>query len=393
MNDLRLVLVSRRFWPLVGGAEKNMANLAVEFVRRGIPTTVLTARWDDAWTKQVVYRDVTVHRLPNPRRRAWGTFRYMRAVSRWLRRHRQQFDLVYVSMLKHDACAAVGVARHAPVPVVLRAEGGGKTGDCHWQQTANFGRRIKRRCLRADAFVAPSQNIAAELAGAGYASDRIVQIPNGVVFPIGADRVAKKAARSALAEADYQMALPEHAPLAVYTGRLMRSKGLINLVAAWRTVVQRWPNARLWLVGHGPDRGTLIDKIHHLELKARVILPGVFDDVGELLRAADLFVLPSHEEGMSIALLEAMATGLPIVATDIPGNRALITNEEHGLLFPPGNVQSLAESVHRLLDDPSLATRLAEAARQRVKDHFTIARSADEHEQLFRRLAAEVGDW
>ena len=157
-------------------------------------------------------------------------------------------------------------------------------------------------------------------------------------------------------------------------------------MAAWQPIVARWPNARLWLVGEGPFEKTLREWIDVRNLSGRVVLAGVFDNVDELLTAADLFVLPSLEEGMSLAMLEAMATGLPIVATDIPGNREIVTHGEHGLLVPPTDVHSLSTAIERLLDDRRLAARLANAARDRARQHFSVAETVDRHLELFEDL-------
>jgi glycosyltransferase involved in cell wall biosynthesis len=172
----------------------------------------------------------------------------------------------------------------------------------------------------------------------------------------------------------------------VYVGRLHAGKGLETLVRAWQIVVRRWRHARLWLVGSGPDRGRLVDLVHDLELQGKVILPGPFSDAQSTLLAADAFVLPSQEEGMSISLLEAMAARLPVVATDIPGNRPLVEHEKHGLLVPCGEPETLAAAIRRLFENRTWADRLATAARQRAEQEFSIRRVAEEHLELFSRL-------
>ena len=139
MKPLRSVLVTRRFWPLVGGAEMVMANLGAEFQQRGLPCQILTAQWETSWPVEVVHREVPVVRLRNPKQRIWGTLRYLRSLANWLKAHADEIDLVYVSMLKHDAYTGTRICRQLGIPVVLRAEGGGQTGDCHWQTTARFG--------------------------------------------------------------------------------------------------------------------------------------------------------------------------------------------------------------------------------------------------------------
>lgn len=386
MTSPRLVLVTRRFWPLVGGAEAMMANLAVGFRERGATATILTAQWQAEWPRTVDHQGVRVERLPQPRTRWLGTWRYMRALEARLLAGAKQTDLIYVSMLKHDAYAAISAARRAGVPVVLRAEGAGATGDVHWQLEARFGRRIKRQCARAAAFVAPSPAIERELIAAGYRRDRIHFIPNGVPVPPPRDPAQREAVRSWLARSQPGLYVHPGAKLAVYTGRLHAAKGLALLVEAWHTVVRHDPTARLWLVGEGPERPQLVRLIRELELNGNVVLAGAFDQVDDLLAAADLFVLPSLEEGMSLALLEAMAAGLPIVATDIPGNRLLIDSEQHGLLVPAAAPEALAEGIRRVLDSPEVAQAWGAAARARVEREFSLERCVTRHFELFESL-------
>lgn len=387
MSGPRVVLVTRRFWPLVGGAERVMANLGAELASRSLAITLLTARWQSDWPAEITYRQLPVVRLPNPPQRIWGTVRYMQALGRWLRAHRQRYDLVYVSMLKHDAYAALS-AVGGQAPVVLRAEGPGPTGDCRWQDEARCGRRIKRRCLTAPAVVAPSRSVERELVEAGYCGSRVHLVPNGIPIPPERGPGAKLAARNDLGAVSPALRLPPGAPLAVYTGRLDEAKGLGDLLGAWQAIAATWPQARLWLAGEGPYHTALEQEIRARELTGQVVLAGVFDSVDELLAAADLFVLPSWEEGMSVALLEAMAAGLPVVATDIPGNRDLVTGGRTGLLVPARDPARLADAIARLLTEPALGAALGAAARGRAASRFSVARMAERHLELFDRLLA-----
>ncbi|MEW4454678.1 glycosyltransferase family 4 protein [Bremerella sp. JC817] len=386
MTPLRLALVTRRFWPLVGGAEMVMANMAEELTRQGHHVQVLTAQWHPDWPKQISHRGIPVVRLPNPSVRGWGTVCYMMSLGRWLRTQQHELDGVYVSMLKHSAVVATSRLAGSKVPVVLRAEGSGDTGDCAFHDTANFGLRIRRYCQEADAFIAPSQQIFDEMLSAGFERERIRFIPNGV--RVGPLRTAedRRHARAALGAANPIMTLAESAPLVAFTGRLHPGKGLAKLVRAWPQVLQRFPAARLWLIGEGPQESELAAMIGAMGLQSRIILPGAFDTVEDVLAAADAFVLPSLHEGMSIALLEAMAANLPCVVSDIPGNRILIEPEETGLTFPVDDVQALADALIRILEDQQLSQALGSAARKRVIDHFSLTRTAEDHVSLFRSL-------
>ena len=347
-----------------------MANLAHALVERGVGVKILTAKWDDRWPDVLMHRSVEVIRLAHPSVRFLGTLRYMRAVRRWLRAYCDQYDLVYVSMLKHDAFAALGAVELRKTPVVLRAEGSGASGDVAWQRVDRFGGIIARRCRAASAFVAATETARDEMLSAGYPAERIRVIANGVSLPSERTTADQKAARRELAGAGPSRDATRGEPLIVYAGRLDVAKGLPELVAAW------------------PIRSELARQIERLALGGRVTLAGRFDSVQEFLRAADVFVLPSHEEMMSMALLEAMAMGLPVVASDIPGNRRLVDSRKHGLLFPKGDLDAIAVSILLSLDEPAMASKWGLAARERVHREFSLSEMAERHIELFDSLSS-----
>ena len=118
-------MISRRFWPLVGGAERAMAGLASQFHSEGHSVRFLTAQWESNWPSELVHREVPVTRLNHPKTKGWGTFRYMTHLKNWLKEHHTEYDAILVSMLKHDAYAATKTAHRFDIPVVIRAEGAG----------------------------------------------------------------------------------------------------------------------------------------------------------------------------------------------------------------------------------------------------------------------------
>lgn len=388
MKPPRLVLVVRRFWPLVGGAENAIANLADELTSRGCCVTVLTAKWH-VGPSEIHYRQVPVVRLSPAPRHAWSTIRYIQALGRWLRRHEDEYDLVYVSGLKHEAYAAMQAVSQRR-PVVLRAERAGRWGDCLWQIDAACGRRIKRRLMRAAALVGRTPAVQRELIAAGYPRDRIHGIVDGVPIPPQRDAGRRTAAREALGGVNLSMRVPLETPVAVYAGRLSEPRGIGDLLEAWEPVAARWPQARLWLAGDDPYQIEIADQIVNRNLSGRVLLAGVFDSIEELLTAADLFVLPSREGSAPLALLEAMAAGLPIVATSLADHREFVTDEEHALLVPPRDPAALSAAIARVLSDPDLATRLGMAARRRAGEQFSLARMAQEHLQLWEKLLSDT---
>lgn len=379
MNRSRFALITRRFWPLVGGAERAMANLACEFQDAGNVVQIVTARWEKTWPTDIIHREIPVHRLAQPKTRAWGTLRYMQALGRWVRQHHQTIDGLIVSRLKHDAHVAVRVGHGLGIPVVVRAEGGGDSGDYQWQERAKFGLRIREMTRHCDAWVASCQSTFDELVGGGYPAERGHLIPNGVELPPVRTEERRQESRRSLAEAHSILAVAPDEPLVVYTGRLAATKGLFELIEAWGNVVLRWPRAKLWLTGDGNDAHQVWKKIVSRELTHTIILPGSFDDPNDLFYAADAFVQPSFEEGMSLALAEAMAAGVPTISCDIPSNRKLVDSEVHGLLVPPRDPSAMAKAMIRVLDDPDSAQRLALNARQRIQDQYSLETMAERH--------------
>jgi len=386
MTGLRVVLISRRFWPLVGGAENTIADLAIGLRRRGAKPTVLTAKWAPDWPERTYYNGTPVLRLPNPRGLGWGTFRYMAALSRWLRKNHNQIDVVCVSKLQFDAYAAIGALRGTGIPVVLRAEDAGLAGDCQWQRRSRFGSRFRQRCQWADAIVAPNEAIVQELHQAGYALKRIVQIAEGVGPGAAGTRGKRRDARLALAGVNSDMQVSVEAPVAVYVGRFGKHKGLMRLIKAWRTVVNRWPTARLWLIGDGPYRDKLWRQIVDRDLQHNVVMPGTFEDIDGVLEAANVFVHPATEPGIARALLEAIAAGLPVVATETPDlcRHEGITDAPTEFASP-GDAAALSDAVIRVLDQPPPKKTL-QAARSQILQQHSTNRMVNEHLQLFERL-------
>ena len=373
VDALRLVMVTRRFWPLMGGPQKVMAEVAVELSRGGCGVMILTARWRAHWPEKIRYHEVPVVRLAPPPDGGWNGLRFVRSLRRWLRENRDRYDLVYVSRLQHDARAAIR-AVGGRVPVVLRAESAGRFGDCLWQIDSAAGRRIKQTCLKAAALVAPTASVRRELQAAGYPRDRIHFVHNAVCIPPKGTLKTKLQGRSLLAEANDDLRLPGGASLAVYAGRFEPDRGLEFLLHAWKQIAGRRPNARLCQ--------QRLDPVEH----ARVVLAGVFDRIEPLLAAADLCIVPAAGSGLSMSLLEAMAAGLPVVAADTPEHRAVVAGGRDGLLVPPADPKALAAAVDRLLDDPGLAARLGTAARRRAAEEFALEKMADRHLTLFEQL-------
>jgi glycosyltransferase involved in cell wall biosynthesis len=178
-------------------------------------------------------------------------------------------------------------------------------------------------------------------------------------------------------------------PLLVSIGRLKEPKDFRTLLRAFALLQDVPFDAKI--VGDGPDRALLETEIDRLGLRGTVELTGERNDVPAILASADCFVLASNSEGLPLSILEAMAAGLPVVASAVGGVHELVTNNVTGFLVPPREPEALAARLAAVLRDPDLRERLGAAARADVSARFSIARVQEEHLALYRRMLAVVG--
>lgn len=363
---MRLALVTPRFWPLTDDAATHLLRLAEEFRKAGHRVTVVTASWHSTWPHEVLVREIPVVRLKGAPRGGWSTLRYMFGLTRWLKQHRHELDALLVTSLRYEAYAALVTLAGSKVRVAMQSDLTGPAGDAAWQRTARFGSRIARRCREARRIVAASELVAAELTAAGYDPASITVIPHGVPLPPAASACQREYAREALAGVNHDLATRNEDPVVLAIGRLVPEAGFAHLVKAWKHVAARFPAARLWIVGDGPERERLYQLTGDLDLRQRAFLPGVFSDDRELLEAADIYVEPATEDGPVLPLVEALASGVAAVATDLPGHRAWIDANRTGLLVSPSDVKGLAAAIISLLDQPARRIDIGSAARQRI---------------------------
>ena len=184
--------------------------------------------------------------------------------------------------------------------------------------------------------------------------------------------------------------LEASARLLTVVDTLREANGHRYLIQAMATIAPQCPDVHVLLVGDGELREALQAQVDELGLGERIHFLGSRLDVPRLLLASDLFVLPSLWEGLPMALLEAMASGKPCIATAVSGAKLVMIANETGLLVPPGDAQKLAQAILELLSDPARAERMGIAARQRVVQEFSAQKQAGEHLALYHRLLTKA---
>ena len=247
-------------------------------------------------------------------------------------------------------------------------------GEHGWDAQAGSEPRRRQQLRRicnplVSHYIALSAELAAYLENVvGVSPTRVTRIINGV----DSERFHPGQDRSPLP--------PGFAPPGTWVigavGRLEKVKDHPNLVQAFIRLAETLPDARrrlrLVIVGEGSTRATLETLLDAAGLRELAWLPGARDDVPELLRAMDLFALPSQAEGISNTILEAMACGLPVVATAVGGNAELVVDGATGRLVPANDPQALAAALGELIDDPERMSAYGAAGRRRVEERFSM---------------------
>jgi len=178
------------------------------------------------------------------------------------------------------------------------------------------------------------------------------------------------------------LGISPHAFVVGFVGRLVEGKGVEILLEAFAIVVQQAPQVMGIIIGDGEWSTLLHTKAQQLGIGKNVRFLGPRTDIEELYVCMDLFVLPSFWEGLPTVILESMASGIPVLASDIPGNRLLIKDQVNGWLTPPGHAQALADKILTSLNSPSALWEITLRARETVKK-FDIENIAPQHEKLY----------
>jgi glycosyltransferase involved in cell wall biosynthesis len=239
-------------------------------------------------------------------------------------------------------------------------------------------------CRLADRVVVNAEAVKDWLVREGYDPAKIVVIHNGVdLSRFSAPREPGRIAT--------ELGLPAETPLVAVVSRLTRMKGLEQFIEAAAVVSRQAPSARFLIVGETPPHdASYLDQLKslagRLHIAERVIFTGLRSDVPALLASVAVAAMPSLNEALSNALLEAMAAGAPVVATRVGGTPEALADGETGLLVPPADVPALAAAITQLLETPLLGARLGRAARQAIEDRFSIARMAMSTQLLYREL-------
>jgi glycosyltransferase involved in cell wall biosynthesis len=372
MTHARVVVVSTFYFPIIGGAESAARRLAAFLKRQGRDVFVLTKRTSSDHHAAEIIDDVPVYRRPpTGPRSGMAKWWFAPVVFLDLIRRRAEYDAICVVDQRGVGLAALAAGRLLGRAVVFQPQTEGTIGSAHPMRSGVRGtvrafvsHPIRWLYGRADAIACITKSIVAEGREMGVPEARLPYVPNPVdtrrFVPVTPD--VKAALRA-------EHGFDQDAVIFTVTGRLSREKGTREVLTAWREVAR--PGRVLVMIGPGMPGHPWDESawarafIEREGLQASVQLVGskTPPEVATLLAAADVAVLPSHFEAHPLAAVEAMATGLPIVASRVGGVPDFVVPEVNGLMVPARDVPALAAAMNRLATSPDLRAAWGRAAR------------------------------
>lgn len=371
-----------QFRPMVGGYERAAERLSGELVRQGCSVTVITDRRERRWPAREQVDGFTIRRLRCIYRPGLHALTSLCAHALFLLCHGRSFDVWHVHHYGVHTTLAVVLGQWLRRPVVLKLASSSEQGLANAIASGRWPTLQARAHRQVAACIAPSVETEVEARCFGISAEKIHQIGNGVDVE-----------QFAPANSEQQYALRESLRLpqrltAIFVGRLAAEKNPLGGLDAWAAACVKFQTPwTLVLVGDGPLRNAVEEKIKALDLADCVIVAGQSDRVQDWLRAADIYVLGSHNEGLSNTTLEAMACGLPSVVTAVSGMAALIGDTGAGRVVPVRDTAALADALVALHADAPLRAAMGIRARDTVLRNYAIGSIAERHRLLYQTLA------
>jgi glycosyltransferase involved in cell wall biosynthesis len=323
-------------------------------------------------------KEIAIRKLYNP-------FTWLKQLqfARYLRWNR--FQVVHTYGFYPNSFA-VPAARLAGVPVIIASIR--DTGEVLEPNKRHVQKAI---CRMATCVLANADAVRTQLVRDGYDANKLAVIRNGIDLP----RLDRRERGGRIRQ---ELGIAEDSPIVAVLGRVNDMKGIEYFLDAVPSILSSYPKAQFLVVGDGPARETLESYARNKGLGRAVIFTGARMDVPEILKEVSISVLPSLSEGLSNVLIESMAAGVAVVATDVGGNPEIVDDTVTGLLVPPRDAGQLARSILFLLKNPEYAARMGSAGRERIQCRFSMERAVHETQQLYTsllrssgRLASEVG--
>jgi glycosyltransferase involved in cell wall biosynthesis len=373
----KILLVIRYFYPFIGGTEKQALALASALTKKGKSIEIITSRFSRRWPAKEVIEGVEVIRLSSPRIKFFGALLFLVSLCGYLYKNRGRYEIIHTFQIGYTSAIATLMGKILGKTVVIKLASSGYGGDVNRHKRTPWGRLFLCLCRLSACFIVLNRQMEAELIEAKFVPGEIVHIPNGVDLTVFDKADTLKLPKKKMGTNKEKIIL--------YTGRLSTEKGVDFLIKAYARLNPAI-STRLYILGEGPEHTKLQGLIERYHVAERVKMIPEVNEVAAYLSNSDIFVMPSRFEGLSNSLLEAMACGLPVIATNVRGNAELIEDGVDGLLVENDNVDSLVEALSLLLSVPGKGREFGQRGRKKVENIYDMGKIAERYIQLYRNL-------
>jgi glycosyltransferase involved in cell wall biosynthesis len=374
-QKIKVAMLIQRYHPHIGGAERQLQALAPLLTALDIELHIVTRKLPN--TRSFEYIDgIPVYRLPISKSKILSSLSYTITAQKLLNQIRP--DLIHAHELLSPTTTAYLAKKIFKIPFVTQVHLGGKdNGEIHRLQKKFLGNlRLNTFSKSADQFIVISREIDQELADLSVSKRKRQFIPNGVdtdlftPVPIEQKMLLRK-----------QHNMGMDIPLAIIAARLEPQKRPDWIIDIWPEIRKAFPMAELYVLGEGSLKKPLMENAGE-----GIRFLGGVDDVKPYLQMADVFVLPSMAEGLSIAILEAQACGLPVLASDLSCNLDLINHGINGALFNKNDKNDLKRNLLELFSQWTCLPQMGMEARSHVVNHFSLKATAENLHSLYHAV-------
>lgn len=377
-------MLSPQYRPIVGGYERAAERLSLELVARGHRVTVISERRKKSWAVKENIEGVCIQRLWCVHVPHFHTLTASISLALFLLTEGRRFDIWHVHQFGFHAALAIAIGKILNRPVVLKITSSADSGLARNTAASRFASFTAAHLKRVTAIVALTRETVTEALAFGIPAERVHCLGNGVDTAtfLPKNELERSKIRQKLGVGNYRTV--------IFVGRLSKEKNPDGLLHAWTKASSALPSDwKLVIVGDGPMRSELQAILEERSLERSVLFSGLQDNIEQWMGCADIYVITSHSEGLSNTLLEAMASGLPVVATRVSGVTELVEESGSGLVVEVGDMDGLSLALVTLASDSELRGRLGVSARKVTEQRYAIEIVTDRHEALYRRLLAE----
>lgn len=385
---MKIIQVVHRYHPAVGGAENQVKSISEELMRRGHKVSVITTNslsvldvpslFHPFRRKKVnVWKNEEIEGIDVHRYDALFRFYGFLVTTPMRKLLTTKADIIHAyGFYITTSLVAMMAAKHRSIPFLLTANdatvslyGSAAKRVCSNMYNQTLGKLLIQNSARV---IAVSRTNAEDLVKSGVTEQKITVIPNGIKLERFLDGTSKS--------------IEKNGPIILCVGRISEDKGIDCLIRAAQSVVESFPQARFLIVGEDYGYlGKLRALVNNLNIKKSVIFTGRLTDnqLVDVYRSADVFVLPSELEAFGIVVIEAMASGVPVIVSNCGGMKDIVKDGTNGFLFDVGDARQLAEKIMLFLSDEELRTKLASDGKETVMKSYTIEKVVDKLEELY----------